>query len=351
MVSHQVRVESDPSAEKHVDDNHDMNDDGEVDDDDVETDDDNDDEGDGSEESHESVESDSGEDDNEEGSNSSEVSRSASNSSVPKCWSGVMVHHIPVTAQPRRVAKRAWMQPPPGYMPAPGCPRGLEYLSMLDKLVVKQEAHLMEVILPYEVSNRYEILNPMGMKVFEAAEETDCLMRHCCGTRRPFTIHVTNNFGEDILLFKRQKKLLVVCCDCACLGRAWQDEVRVVTAVTPEQLGSLRHNCSPFYPHFTLYDEADRPVLYVKGPFCLAFAFEQCCDVHFDVLNSDKVKVGSISKHMAGILKELFTDADNFGVTFPIEMDVRQKACLLGAVFLIDFSFFETGPVSFPMTK
>ena len=37
----------------------------------------------------------------------------------------------------------------------------------------------------------------------------------------------------------------------------------------------------------------------------------------------------------------MFTDAQNFGVTFPIDLDVKMKATLLGATFLIDFMYFE----------
>ena len=33
--------------------------------------------------------------------------------------------------------------------------------------------------------------------------------------------------------------------------------------------------------------------------------------------------------------------ADNFGVTFPADLDVTRKSLLLGAVFLIDFVHFE----------
>jgi len=40
-------------------------------------------------------------------------------------------------------------------------------------------------------------------------------------------------------------------------------------------------------------------------------------------------------------MREMFTDADNLGVSFPVDLDVRLKAVLIGAVFLIDFMFFE----------
>ena len=54
-------------------------------------------------------------------------------------------------------------------------------------------------------------------------------------------------------------------------------------------------------------------------------------------------QVGKISKQWSGVLmlKEAFTDADNFGISFPMDLDVKIKATLLGAVVLIDFMFFE----------
>lgn len=45
--------------------------------------------------------------------------------------------------------------------------------------------------------------------------------------------------------------------------------------------------------------------------------------------------VGKISKQWSGLAREIFTDADFFGITFPMDLDVRMKAVLLGATFLI----------------
>ena len=54
------------------------------------------------------------------------------------------------------------------------------------------------------------------------------------------------------------------------------------------------------------------------------------------VMSADEsTHVGQISKQWSGLAKEIFTDADNFGVTFPLDMDVKTKATMLGAVFLI----------------
>ncbi len=45
--------------------------------------------------------------------------------------------------------------------------------------------------------------------------------------------------------------------------------------------------------------------------------------------------VGRISKHWSGFLKEALTDTDNFNVQFPQDLDVKMKAVLMGACFLI----------------
>ena len=48
-----------------------------------------------------------------------------------------------------------------------------------------------------------------------------------------------------------------------------------------------------------------------------------------------ETKVGLIQKQTAGYIKEMYTNADNFGVTFPMDLSVETKATLIGAVFLI----------------
>lgn len=60
------------------------------------------------------------------------------------------------------------------------------------------------------------------------------------------------------------------------------------------------------------------------------------------LLSSQQVKtkdesrsVGRISKQWGGLLREALTDADDFGLQFPLDLDVRVKAVLLGATFLI----------------
>merc|ERR1712223_561161 len=87
-------------------------------------------------------------------------------------------------------------------------------------------------------------------------------------------------------------------------------------------------------------DAQGNVALTIEGPIC---TFSICgSDVEFKVLSPDgSTEVGKISKQWSGLLREGFTDADFFGINFPIDLDVRMKGVLLGACMLIDFNFFE----------
>jgi hypothetical protein len=51
--------------------------------------------------------------------------------------------------------------------------------------------------------------------------------------------------------------------------------------------------------------------------------------------------IGAVTKKYGGCMKECFTNATNFNITFPRDLDVKMKATLLAACFLIDMMFFE----------
>ena len=98
----------------------------------------------------------------------------------------------------------------------------------------------------------------------------------------------------------------------------------------------IRSMCEP---QFVVKDQDGNVALRIEGPMC---TYSFCGDVEFKVVSPDgSAEVGKISKQWSGLLKEAFTDADIFGINFPIDLDVRMKAVLLGACMLIDFNFFE----------
>jgi hypothetical protein len=165
-------------------------------------------------------------------------------------------------------------------------------------------------------------------------------MRQCCGPQRGFTMHITNNFGQEVIRVTRDFKCCAGCNCCACC-ECCAMEIRVEAPVG-QIIGYVRQQQSCLAPHYNVLDAQQQTVLAIEGPMCICQG--PCCtgDQEFKVQSADGLhNVGKISKQWSGFVKEYFTDADNFGVSFPMDLDVRMKATLLGAVFLIDFMFFE----------
>jgi len=83
---------------------------------------------------------------------------------------------------------------------------------------------------------------------------------------------------------------------------------------------------------YSVLGSSGEEVFQLFGPILHPWTFE---------IRKDGVEYGKITKKWSGLLKESFTDADNFGVLFPADWAVKLKALFLGAVFLIDFVHFE----------
>ncbi|XP_063052258.1 phospholipid scramblase 1-like [Engraulis encrasicolus] len=214
----------------------------------------------------------------------------------------------------------------------PNCPPGLEYLNMIDQLLVQQEVELVEAIFGVETNNKYMVRNTMGQQVFYVTEENNCCNRQCLGPSRSFVLHVQDNNDQEVMTLQRPLR-----CSLGCFPICLQE--LEVQAPFGNTIGYVIQEWDLLFPKFTIQNEKRESILKIRGPFC---PWRCCPDVDFEVLSLDEqTKVGNISKQWAGLMQEAFTDADNFGIKFPMDLDVKAKAILLGACFLIDFMFFE----------
>ncbi|KAJ8278033.1 hypothetical protein GJAV_G00083050 [Gymnothorax javanicus] len=215
----------------------------------------------------------------------------------------------------------------------PACPPGLEYLTQVDQLLIKQKVELIEAFVGFESNNKYEVLNTLGQNVFYAVEENDCLTRQFCGPLRAFTIRVLDNFGHEVIAVNRPLKCTTCCLPCC------QQELEV-QAPPGNTVGYVMQQWHPCVPKFIIHNENWEPVLKLQGPAC---GWSCQPDIDFEIMTMDEVNtIGKISKQWTGLLREVFTDTDNFGIQFPLDLDVRMKAVMIGACFLIDFMFFES---------
>ncbi|XP_059169955.1 phospholipid scramblase 2-like [Physella acuta] len=223
----------------------------------------------------------------------------------------------------------------------PPLPQGLEYLSKLNQVIIKQDVELLEAIVGFETQNSYKLFNSAGQQCYSAFEKSNCCARQCCGNNRCFEMIVTDNFNQMVFSVYRPYKFCKYHPCCACCGIC-QDDVRI-SAPDSSPLGKVHQRCSIIKPRYYVLDHNSQSQCEIVGPICQCTL---CCkSVEFTVRSiHDHKKIGAISKYRGDIIQELFTDADTFGVTFPIDLDVRTKATLIGAVFLIDFMFFEDPP-------
>ena len=212
-------------------------------------------------------------------------------------------------------------------------PTGLEYLAAVDQLLIKQKIEVLEVVMGFETVNKYEVLNSIGQSVYKAEEDTNCCNRVFCGSIRGFDMSLTDNEGQEVIHLQRPLRCQDCCFPC-CL------QEMEVSSPQGNIIGTITQEWSIFHPRLLIKDCLGNPVFRVQGP-CMTIS---CCgnDVDFNVVSVETgEEIGKITKQWTGLAKEIFTDADNFGITFPLDLDVKVKATLLGALFLIDFMYFE----------
>ena len=209
-------------------------------------------------------------------------------------------------------------------------PRGLEYLAGLDRLFVRQKVNLVEVFFGCEKKNEYEILDGYGHQVFYASEElSSCMERQCLGAVRPFEMTIRDGHQDEVIHLIRPLACFPFKLQCI-----------NVFATSPNNFVGSVQQVNYCWPYYEVKNASGEVVLLIEVPICAVSCV--CGDVDFKIFSKDRtVEVGRISKKWSGVSREFFTDADNFGLNFPVDLDVRVKAVLLGATMLIDYMFFE----------
>ncbi|CAK6952841.1 phospholipid scramblase 2-like [Scomber scombrus] len=216
-------------------------------------------------------------------------------------------------------------------MAAVGVPPGLEYLTQIDQILIHQKVELLEAFIGFETNNQYEIKNSLGQKIYKAKEKNDCCTRNCCGSLRSFDMKIKDNTDREVIRLIRPFRCVSCWCPC-CLQEM---EVQAPPGTT---VGYVKQDWHPCLPKFSIQGANKETLMKLEGP---CFACNCCGDVNFELKSKADQTIGRISKQWSGLLKEVFTDTDNFGIQFPMDLDVKMKAVLMGACFLIDFMFFE----------
>lgn len=195
----------------------------------------------------------------------------------------------------------------------------MEALSQTDGLVIQQQKEWGEILTGFETKNKYAVTSASGQQIYYAAEVGgNFLVRMFLKAWRPFEIAIVKPDNQMALRLKSP-------------FRFYFREIAVYDA-SGQPLGHIRRNFSILRRKYSVCDNQGQEICKLFGPILHPWTFE---------IREGEEVFGKITKKWSGLLKEGFTDADNFGVTFPVDWPDKIKALCLGAVFLIDFVHFE----------
>ena len=205
---------------------------------------------------------------------------------------------------------------------AAGKNTGLQNLEQANSLIIRQQKEWGEILTGFETKNRYEVMDQMNNPLAEALEESDSVMatitRLFLKALRPFTMHLYSPGGTGLYKLTRP-------------FRFYFHELDVCQS-NGAPLGKIKRRFAVLRRVYSVIDRNGNEIFELFGPLLRPWTFQ---------IKKGGQELGKITKKWSGLVKESFTDADNFGISFPSGIDLSQKAVLLGAVFLIDFVHFE----------
>jgi uncharacterized protein YxjI len=199
---------------------------------------------------------------------------------------------------------------------------GLENLAQANSLIIRQQKEWGEILTGFETKNKYEVVDHFNNPLLEVQEEggsaLTTITRLFLKALRPFTMHLFSPQGAG--LFKLTRPF-----------RFYFHELDVSQS-NGAPLGKIKRRFAILRRIYSVVDRNGNEIFELFGPLLHPWTFQ---------IKKGGQELGKITKKWSGLVKESFTDADNFGITFPNGIDLSQKAVLLGAVFLIDFIHFE----------
>ncbi|RKH42508.1 scramblase [Corallococcus sp. AB049A] len=189
-------------------------------------------------------------------------------------------------------------------------------------LRVRQVKEWGEILTGFEGRNRYEVVGDDGGPLFFAGEVGSglglFLLRGFLKAKRPFTMELKSASGETLLRLRRP-------------WRFWLSRLEVEDG-EGRHLGAIQQRFRFFTRAYEVLGPGGEELARLNGPFFRPWTFN---------VEQQGREVGTIAKKWSGFGKELFTDADNFGVRFDGLRDPLVRTLVVAATFLIDFVHFE----------
>ncbi len=201
----------------------------------------------------------------------------------------------------------------------------LNWIETAKELVIKQNKEWVEILTGWESSNSYSIFDDQGYKradIFERSKGLfDNLLKQFWGSHRGFEAVILNTNNTEAIKLQRSAYLFFSSMNIL-------DEHGTF-------VGQVKRRFGIIFKKYDLLDKDMRVYAYIKSPLWAIWTFRV-------YLPGESTPAASISKQWSGLLKESFTDTDNFKLSFGTHIWSKSERCvLLAAAISIDFDFFE----------
>jgi hypothetical protein len=198
-----------------------------------------------------------------------------------------------------------------------------ETLLASKKLHVQQVIEGFEILLGYETRNKYRIFDEEMNPIAFAAEASKgigaAIMRGLFKHWRTFEIEI---FDQNRQLMYRAK-----------FPFRWFFKTLFLESNDGALMGHLEERFSLFYKKFDVFDANGRIIAQIKGPLFKMWTFE---------FTRNELKIGTIQKKWSGALTEIFTDKDNFIVSYAHpDLSIETKALMMATCLMVDIVYFE----------
>ena len=193
-------------------------------------------------------------------------------------------------------------------------------LTQHSELTIRQRVEKLETVTGFETANRYTVMTAQGDELLHAQEESGTFSRMLLKGHRPLTLRVTDVDKNEVLVASR--------------SFFWFLSHLRVSDPTGRSIGTLRRRISFPARKLTIEGQGGLQIAEIRGPMMKPKTF---------TVYQQEREVARITKQWSGMVKEAFTDADNFKLEISDGgMDEEFALLMLASAFAIDLDFFES---------
>ncbi|XP_022119207.2 phospholipid scramblase 2 [Pieris rapae] len=211
---------------------------------------------------------------------------------------------------------------------------GLDFLTGVSTLNIQQTVDISHLTSNIKSENLYTIKIPNGLTLYLASETSTKTQRLLCGVGRAFTMQIHDNTRQNVMQMERRLAAASCCFPCRL------QEMQVITP-PGDYIGRVQQQWTWVVPFYLVRNVNDEVIYVIEGPSSIDN--RNMILGHFKILSSDFLReVGKISHRWEGDVNSFVTAID-----FPLcASDPKQKALLLAATFLLEYTYFERAKTS-----